>query len=638
MHAREARPGGRPAEGPRYAAQARAATEVRTFCRFLYDDEHGYAELCYAPADPRDGLKRAGWYAYPEQLDRLAQDAARLAEAHGDVYVSSTLYSRRERREDAARPSRIVFLDDAPEAPEGLPYSAEVATSRRSRHAYYRLDTAAPPAARHALQRRAAAALAADPSGADIAQVVRLPIGANTKGGGREPVRLAHLDLARTYTAEQLAAAFPPVRPPAGSAAGGDLPPDLRAQVEAVLPNIGQLLSAEGIPRRFKPASQSARVLRGELVPVNQAGDADTSTRRAFVARGLILHGYPDAEAVALLIHLTDDGASTRKGSAWLYADCARLIAKERAAHPHITPSASRITRSRLPEPLPEIPRPKRGPGRPPGDRAGRVAKLKRILARRAEDDVTGRITYYRDDLAEDAGVSLRTLQTYLAEMEAAGELRRGQEGGPGGRAWIDLTPRFWGADNPAATPETPAQQAPETFICWGAGDAPEEAIATPETPPETPPCNGEEHTPPHAPNPDPAPDPEPVPAQAGSDAAFWPDGIARSQLAALPPSPKVRPIAEEAPIPPEVWAWPAPPPACQPLAAAPAEAPPPGDPFRPVNLWHLRRPRAAPPPAQPGGAGGGVFPPRGAGPAYDAAGLIRRLKARQGSPAPPPG
>lgn len=336
-----------------------------TLFDLLYGERHGFVELSSIEGDPRPrcgGIyRKQGYYAWPAQRIELAQDAAWYALQHGNVYVSSTLYADKTRK--TPLPSPVLFLDDAPDSP-ALPYSAVVHTSASGRHAYYIADQALDNVTRCELSRRAARALGSDKSGVDLQQIVRVPGGYNTKAHGRFPVQLASIS-DRVYTVAELESAFPAIS--AARLASGDSTPDAThnsaawadgGPVALLLGNIGALLNADGLPRRFTNRhGQARRVLTGELTPMNTEGQIDTSTPRAFVARGLVLHGYPDDEIRALLWHFCDYGTSAAKGTAWLECDIDRLIARERGLQPNIKASASRMQFTSSP-----AARPKHGP------------------------------------------------------------------------------------------------------------------------------------------------------------------------------------------------------------------------------------------------------------------------------------
>ncbi len=145
-------------------------------------------------------------------------------------------------------------------------------------------------------------------------------------------------------------------------------------------------------------------------------------------------------------------------------------------AHPTPAPQAE-------PEPTPAA----RAAHRPVGDRDKQISKLKRILER-WQFESAERIYYYVDDLADLLGVKRRAAQTYLAALEDADLIERGQDRGRGGRAWLTLLPAFWGAQNSENAPEN-IEKSPAV---WGAQSMPIERIPAPESADRAPQCKGD--------------------------------------------------------------------------------------------------------------------------------------------------
>ena len=114
------------------------------FLTFLYGDERGYIEVVAGETN-RDKpekidllMRTRKWYAYPAQIDQATAYRDELAAKHGNVYIGVRLYDERakaqnKRDEAYTRPSRVIFVDDAPEEPY-LFYSLSMRTSERSRH------------------------------------------------------------------------------------------------------------------------------------------------------------------------------------------------------------------------------------------------------------------------------------------------------------------------------------------------------------------------------------------------------------------------------------------------------------------------------------------------------------------------
>jgi hypothetical protein len=315
--------------------------QARAHFRAMFGDRCGWMELSAIEGDPDDRQRccfHQGWFEYtPARLDTLMERIATLVKQYGNVYTSITLYAEPKRDKAQALPGRVVFVDDA--QPGSYTYTLQ--TSKDREQAFIILDQDVDTATREGFARRLSRA-GADKSGWDITQLARVPGTFNTKqrtGGeyGRSPrdwkrgsghrVTLIPRTL-RTYSAAALDQRAPKIE----TEQNADAIPALDwPEVEQWLGNLGPLMHDTGIPRRFKPHQQSYRVLTGDVVPVNDEGEADESTRRSFIARGCAWARYPHDAAAAILWRHTSAAYITRKGSAWHKADIARVIAKEYA-------------------------------------------------------------------------------------------------------------------------------------------------------------------------------------------------------------------------------------------------------------------------------------------------------------------
>lgn len=412
----------------------------------LYSITHGWVVLAWIDGDPRPncgGIYDQEWYQWPRQRRALLHDAHQLAVRGMNVYVGLTLHSVRQRTYGSALDSPWLWLDDLKHIPDDASMALE--TSPGNYQVYWQIDQALNARTRAALQRRARAYYGVDTCSADAVHLVRLAGGRNRKRHGDFLVRLDHSVYGRPHPLATLESRWPV----AANAIDLVDPVDIDLGVISHWNgNLPTLLNDQGLPRRWKnPRVPGWRVLRGELA----AGDR--STQRFIVIKSLVLHGYPDAEITAIAAALTDYGHSKEKGSDWLYLDIARCIAKaERelacaGTLRRITPT--RLACSTQPAPLPQVEPPRRR-GRPPGSRAAKIAQLWRILVQRAEDDPSRRIYYSIDDLAETCRASRRSTQEYLAELEVAGRIQRGQDGRRN-MGWIALCPDFVGVDRSAS-------------------------------------------------------------------------------------------------------------------------------------------------------------------------------------------
>jgi hypothetical protein len=413
----------------------------------LYADTAGFIVLACIDGDPRPncgGIYDQQVFRWPSERHHVEQQARAWAERGLNVYCSLVVLRGKQRTYAHALDSPWIWLDDLDHVPADAAMAVE--TSPGNFQVYWKLNEALGARERAALQRQARAYYAVDACSADAVHLVRLAGGYNRKRHGMFKVRLVrHTN--STVTRAELEARWP--KPDARD----DIDPIALDQEQLALwnSNLRALLSEQNLPRRWKnPHIPARRVLRGELAA------HDRSTQRYIVVKSLLLHGYPDAEIATLAAALTDNGHSREKGTDWLYLDIARCIAK--AEQELAREGRARRVTPTLPVPhRPPLPveqlEPPRRRGRPIGGRARKIARLRTMLMERAEDDSTGRIYYYVDDLAEALGASRRSTQEYLAELEAGGELRRGQDGHKN-MAWIELSPACYererGANNSA--------------------------------------------------------------------------------------------------------------------------------------------------------------------------------------------
>jgi hypothetical protein len=392
-----------PASQPSTAPPS-SGRDTSRFCKLLYEEQQGYFEVCAIDGDPlTEPLIRLRWIRYtPNRIVEIVRYLLECAARYGNVYISRTLYSRKQRSRLYALPSRIVFVDDAPERPE-QPYSAVVRTSHTSRHGYYRLEQPHDAATIYDLQRRAAAALGGDRSGADIEQVVRIPESFNTKHGGNYAVRAEYIGR-RTYTIEQLRARWPEVHKHEGAPATIDW-----QQAERWYANRNQLINAQGLPWRFKkPNGQARRLLERKITPLKPDGTYDPSMARAILAKGLILHGYPDAAAAAILLHYGTFGHPSAKGTNELKRDIARLIGKYRHEHPKISITPVGTYPTKPAQPIAEVVRHSRARN----DRPRKITE-DGLFAWYQAQAVNGKVPHTRRAVAHALRISVPTVDRF---------------------------------------------------------------------------------------------------------------------------------------------------------------------------------------------------------------------------------
>jgi hypothetical protein len=156
-------------------------------------------------------------------------------------------------------------------------------------------------------------------------------------------------------------------------------------------------------------------------------------------------------------------------GATKLSGDCFKIPFWAKS---HPTPAAN------LHNNVKEVPTPTRPAHRPVGDQEKQLRKLRRRLEQ-WQFESAERIYYYVDDLADYLKVSRRTAQSYLQILETEEKaIARGQDGGRGGRAYLVLQPKFWGADNSEELPESP----PDPVSPRGADESDDLPIVTPQS------------------------------------------------------------------------------------------------------------------------------------------------------------
>jgi DNA-binding Lrp family transcriptional regulator len=348
----------------------------------------------------------------PGQLPEIVKYLLECVDRYSNVYISRTLYSRKQRSRAYALPSRVIFLDDAPDS--NLPYSAVVRTSAGRPQAYYRLETEQDADTIFELSRRGAYALHADKSGTDVEQMVRIPESFNTKRGERYAVRLAHLNN-RTYTVEQLRAQWPHVVSSEGPAATIEW-----REVERWLGNPEMIFNPDGIPWRFRNSeAQGRRLLEGKLTPLKKDGTYDPSVARAILVKSCMMHGYEDTIIAAIAIKQGNFGHTSAKDTDSIKDDIARLIGKYRREQPNIQPTPIGTYPSKAAQPLPQIEPPKNG--RPPRLTDDQYyARLKKLAV-----GATGAVMENQTEAADAVGVSVPTVRRIEKRLQEAGRIRR---------------------------------------------------------------------------------------------------------------------------------------------------------------------------------------------------------------------
>lgn len=474
---------------PAAEPQARAYRTAR-FLHWLHDDQAGYAEIVAGATDPHDPSKiallmhtRRFLYLDPERPDLYHQAAAyvdALAAKYGNVYTGVRLYDRRARDENKrseayTKPGRVIFIDDAPDAP-ALPYTVAIRTSEHSLHAYYKADQ---PVTKDDA-RRAAAALGGDPSGVDLTQLVRFPGTLNTKRGGQW--RITTAPSTRTiYPLDQLRATFPAVAP--AHKGSGEITDLAWPAVEKHLSNIAALL-ASGRAQRIKPDTQTGRILAGEMLifSVHNRQDDSRSMNGYVLGNGFYLRGFPDAEIAAVMMHhYRTWGVERDKGTAWCKADICRALARMHSEKPGVVQAPSRYTANAPAAQLVEQP----AASRARHDRPRQLDPLM-LFGRYKADPALCALS--RKPRAAALDISTATLDRLDQALRAEGLITIERPGrGLPGRVLV-----LGGVINIAADGVLSAPDAPIADL----------SIETAQTDDRGPQCKGETHPPPETPQP----------------------------------------------------------------------------------------------------------------------------------------
>jgi hypothetical protein len=183
----------------------------------LYGDLRGLLAIC-SGVRPTDGsaLKefQTSYWRWPDEAAKALREVAQQVALAREVYFTAHLLTAANRRKAQATRIQCCWADDVNgDIPPELQPTALWATSAASRQAAWRLTEAIEARRAETLNKRFVRALAADPSGADLTQLLRPPGGVNFKYAARPTVHLLHLDAARAYDPDALERLLPPLGP-----------------------------------------------------------------------------------------------------------------------------------------------------------------------------------------------------------------------------------------------------------------------------------------------------------------------------------------------------------------------------------------------------------------------------------------
>jgi DNA-binding Lrp family transcriptional regulator len=313
--------------------------QIFSFLSMLYHGLVGWCQVATIEGDPSHGATRnfrRWWYRIDDihDLELLSQELGDTGHRGLNVYVSSTLYATKNMSKATALPSRVLFIDDAPREPEKpytLTYSMLVQTSPASYQAYYFLDERLNHDSREQHQAALAAHLHADPSGADVTQIVRIPGGYNTKAkyGDPYPCALRWCD-GKRHSLTEIEAIYPTSIVEINK----KIP---QIDIELWHGNIQSLLDDENIPSRITNPQyirdNFKRALDGNYYndnPKDGKPRIDKSGMRQTLANSLSIKGYQDEVIAAFLAYYTPDDS---KSESWLIQDIKRCISLARVTH-----------------------------------------------------------------------------------------------------------------------------------------------------------------------------------------------------------------------------------------------------------------------------------------------------------------
>jgi hypothetical protein len=154
---------------------------------------------------------RPAYFAYPERAGAAARWCLGRSDEGLEAYFCAHLLTGRRRTKEYAAPVAALWADaDGVAVPPDVPEpTAIVETSPGRHHLFWRLLRPLVGTRAELLNRRLAAATAADPSGWDLSQLSRPPGTRNHKYEGAPPVRLVELDEGTSYHPRELELALP---------------------------------------------------------------------------------------------------------------------------------------------------------------------------------------------------------------------------------------------------------------------------------------------------------------------------------------------------------------------------------------------------------------------------------------------
>jgi RepB DNA-primase from phage plasmid len=246
--------------------------DIEKFWRHIFGGQRGRLAIFTAKRDADSKIDRetivSNNFNYPGAAESAAGWALEKSEEGRDVYSCAHLLSAPRRVKENAAPIRTLWgeFDGAPVPNGELKPTAVVESSPGNYHCYWRLDAEIPPETAECINRRIAERTGADPSGADLTQLLRVPGTVNHKYPGEPVVSIVDLDGGRSYDAAALDKLLPAS---AGPQAEQRPDEDHGEEPPVVLP------------------PEALKVYRGEAPRLKENGEVDRSVTLLHIGRVL---------------------------------------------------------------------------------------------------------------------------------------------------------------------------------------------------------------------------------------------------------------------------------------------------------------------------------------------------------------
>jgi hypothetical protein len=248
-------------------------TDTLKLWRHIFGGERGLLCIFTAARGQNNRIRRESiqehYFNYPKAAQSAAAFALEKSAAGREAYFCAHLLTAAKRIKENASEARAAWFEtDGGELPNGqLRPTAVVESSPGHYHGYLRLTDAIPPQVAEQLNRRLAHATGADPSGADLTQILRVPGTINHKYPERPEVRLLGVRGDHEYPPRELEKVLPELE-------------DAHAEYE---PGDG---GADEPPVVLDP--EAAKVWRGEKPKAKEdTGEVDKSATLMKIARAL---------------------------------------------------------------------------------------------------------------------------------------------------------------------------------------------------------------------------------------------------------------------------------------------------------------------------------------------------------------